>query len=42
VLPFRGPSASGALEIMLAEEGGVPEDDVALARASSRCSPASR
>jgi len=32
VLPFRGPSASGALEIMLAEEGGVPEDDVALAR----------
>jgi hypothetical protein len=32
MLPFRGPSASGALEILLHGEGGVSEEDVALAR----------
>jgi hypothetical protein len=32
MLPFRGPAVAGALEIMLPEEGGLPEDDVALAR----------
>ena len=32
VLPFRGPAVTGALEIMLSDEGGLPEDDVALAR----------
>lgn len=32
VLPFRGPAVTGALEIMLPDQGGLPEDDVALAR----------
>jgi hypothetical protein len=32
LLPFRGPAAAGALEVMLPEEGGLSEDDVALAR----------
>jgi len=32
VLPFRGPSVTGALEILLPDGGGLPEDDVALAR----------
>jgi hypothetical protein len=32
VLPFRGPAVTGALEIMLPQDGGLPEDDVALAR----------
>jgi len=32
LLPFRGPAVTGALEITLPEAGGLPEDDVALAR----------
>lgn len=35
LLPFRGPAVSGALEIALPDDGGLPEDDVALARVIS-------
>jgi hypothetical protein len=35
LLPFRGPAVTGALEIALPDDKGLPEDDVALARVIS-------